>query len=191
MKPAICRASLCACLLLAGCASEPDHFYALNTLPEVGRAATSAPTVHVLLSVSVPSLVDRAEMVISTSESAILVLDHERWAVPLSEQVSQTLARDIERRRDDVLVGDRGFDQASSPPVLVKVDIVRMSAQQGESATIEAHWRIEDGSVGTDLIGSDRFKVPLDGKGFTSVAKAYSQALSGLADTLTANLGRK
>jgi uncharacterized protein len=187
----MCRAAFCACMLLAACASTPDHFYTLSTLPDTERGPLSPPIIHVLLSVAVPSLVDRAEMVMSTPGNGILILDHERWAVSLSDQVSQTLARDIEKHRDDVLIGDRGFDQAASPPVTMKVDIVRMSAQRGGHASIEAHWRIVDGKAGTDEIGSDRFEAPVDGDGYAPVAQAYSRILSALAERLAANLRRR
>jgi uncharacterized protein len=187
LKSNLDRLALGLCLLLAACASKPDHFYTLSTLPDTARGALSTPPIHVRLTVTVPALVDRAEMVMNTADNGILILDHERWAVSLSDQVSQTLARDIERRRSDVLIGDRGFDQATSPPVTMKVDIVRMSALQGGRASIEAHWRIVDGSAGMDAIGSDLFEAPLNG-GYASVAQAYSQTLSALAERLAGNL---
>ena len=174
-------------LLLAACASRPDRFYTLNTLPNTERGPLSTPAIHVLLDVAVPSLVDRAEMVMSTPDNGILILDHERWAASLSDQVAQTLARDIEKRRADVLVADKGFDQAASPPVLIKVDIVRMSAQSHGRATIEAHWRIVDRSTGMDEIGSDRFGAAV-GAGYAAVAQAYSEILSTLADRLAGRL---
>jgi uncharacterized lipoprotein YmbA len=177
-------------LLVAGCASHPDHFYLLNTLPDGEPGSSAAPTVHVVLNVTVPVLVDRSEMVISTAKNEILILDHERWAVPLSDQVSQTLARDIEKRRSDVLIGDRRFDRAGSPPVIMKVDIVRMAAQQGGRASIEAHWRVVNGGAGLDKIGAGSYDAPMEGAGYATLAKAYSLALSGLADTLSGELSR-
>jgi uncharacterized lipoprotein YmbA len=183
----------CACLLLTACASERDHFYVLNILPQDARATAAAPTLHVLLSVSVPSVVDRAEMVVGTSDNGILVLDHDRWAGTFADQIAQTLARDIEKRRSDVLVGDRGFGQAATPSVTLRVDIVRMVASLGGSASVEAHWRIVDAGAGVDEIGGDVFTVPVpvDGTGYAAVARAYSQALSSLADKLSAGVRRR
>ncbi|MEA3150735.1 MAG: uncharacterized protein QOD56_1674 [Gammaproteobacteria bacterium] len=188
MNPMFRRAGLCAGLLLGACASETDRFYTLTTLPQIERAGASAPSVHAVLSVKVPTLVDRSEMVINTSDTGIMVLDHERWTPALSDQVSQTLARDIEKRRSDVLVGDRGFDQGGAPPVIVKVDIVRMSARQGGRASIEAHWRIVDESASLDEIAGDTFDAPLAATDYASVAAAYSQALSALAERLAGRI---
>jgi len=184
------RAALLCSLALGGCVGQPDHFYTLNTLPDSARVA-GTPTIHVRLQVTIPSMVDRNEMVLHTSRNGIVILDHERWAAPLADQVSQTLARDIEGRRGDVFVGDRGFDRAAAPPVTLKVDIVRMSAQRGGRASIEAHWRIVDSSAGVDELGSGAFEAAITGDGYAAVAQAYSQTLSDLAERLAEEVRRR
>ena len=170
-------------IALAGCATHADHFYMLNTLPDGARVA-SAPTIQVRLQVTVPAVVDRPEMVMNTTQNGISILDHERWGAPFSDQVSQTLARDIEARRKDIFIGDRRFDQASVPPVTMKVDIVRMTVRRGGQAGIEAHWRIVDSSAGVDQLGSGYFEASAAGDGYEAVAQAYSRTLSDLADRL-------
>jgi uncharacterized lipoprotein YmbA len=184
------RAGLLCCFALCGCVVQADHFYTLNTVPEAARVAP-APAIHVRLQVTIPSLMDRNEMVLQTSRNGIVILDHERWAAPLTDQVNQTLARDIEARRIDVLVGDRGFDRAASPPVTLKVDLVRMSAQRGGRASIEAHWRIVDSSAGVDELGSDSFEAALTHDGYAAVAEAYSETLSALAERLAERVRRR
>jgi len=179
-----------AALLLAGCASEPDHFYTLSVLPDGtrdGARSATAPTLNVLLSVEVPALVDRPELILSTSNNGVAVLEHQRWAVSLSDQVSQTLARDLERRRSDVLVAGRAFDRGT-PPVRIKVDIVRLSARRAGRVSMEAHWRIVDAAAGVDVVAGDVFESPVDGGGYEAIAAAYSQVLSQLAAALAASL---
>jgi uncharacterized lipoprotein YmbA len=183
--------SILTSVMLTACASKPDHFYTLNVVPEGARGTLAAPVVHVLLQVSVPVLVDRAEMIVNTAQNSVLILDHQRWAPPLSDQVSQTLARDLERRRPDLLIGDRSFDQSASPPVTLKVDIVTMSVQRAGRARIEARWRVVDASIGLDQIGGGVYEAPVSGSDYTAIAPAYSQALGGLADQLVATLQRK
>jgi uncharacterized protein len=174
-------------LVMTACASKPDHFYTLDVMPAGDRPALASPLLHVRLDVTVPSLVDRSEMVVTTANNGVQILDHERWAAPLSDQVAQTLSRDIERRRPDVLVGDRRFDQGKAAAV-VKVDIVRMSAGRSGHAKLEAHWHITDLDDGLDTVGGDSFDVPLSGADYAELARAYSQALSLLADKLVSAL---
>ena len=175
-------------LVLASCASKPDHFYTLTTLPDAARGPALTLTTHVILEVSVASVVDRRQMVINTSSDRVLILEHERWAEPLADLVSRTLARDIENRRSDLLVGDKGFDQTSSEPIKIKVDVVQMSALKDQRATLEAHWRIVDAVGKVDEIGGDVLSAPLSGEGYAAVAKAFSECLSSLADRLVEKL---
>jgi hypothetical protein len=142
----------------------------------------------VLLTISLPPVIDRRQMVIATTADQLLVLEHERWAAPLSELVAQTLARDIEQRRADVLVADRGFDQASLMPVKIRVDVVRMSVHEGGQATLEAHWRVVDARRNTDEVGGETLSSPVAGGDYAAVARAFSNDLSSLADRLTAKL---
>jgi uncharacterized lipoprotein YmbA len=183
------RAALLAvyAVVLASCAGQTDHFYALNTVPEGARSpAAAAFGTHVVLGVSIPSLVDRRQMTVDASGDKILILEHERWAAPLSDLVSQTLARDIEQRRADVLVADRSFDQTDLKPVHVNVAIVRMSARQGGQATLEARWRIADPASQT--IGGETFTAPVEGDGYAAIARAFSTCLAALADRLVEKL---
>jgi len=175
-----------AALLLAACAAQPDHFYTLAVLPEGTRVVApspTAPTVNVLLSVDVPAMVDRPEMILNTSDNGIDVLEHQRWAVSLSDEVYQTLARDLERRRSDMLVAGREFDRGT-PPVKIKVGIVRLTARRAGRVSMEAHWRIVDAAAGLDVVASDVFDSPVGGGGYEAIAAAYSQVLSQLAATL-------
>jgi uncharacterized lipoprotein YmbA len=191
------RSLACAALAcLAACAGERDRFYALSARPEAPQPAASAYTTHVILAVSVPALVDRRQLVLHTADDQVVILEHERWAAPLPELVAQTLARDIEQRRPDVLVADRSFDRADTRTVQVRVDIVEMralpadgtQARSGGQATIEAHWRIVDAAAKTDAVGGGVFASPLGGEGYAGVARGFSDDLGSLADRLTAAL---
>ncbi len=141
----------------------------------------------VSLRVSLPSLVDRAEMVINTGADGVIVLDHERWAAPLSDLVTQVLARDIESSRGDLLVS--GGTRSSAAAVKVMVDIVQMSARKGGQVGISAHWRILHGE-GRETAGGEEFSAPLAPDGYAGLAQALSQCLALLADRLAAELPR-
>ena len=189
MKSPSMRAALPAVLLLGACAAAPDRFYALSPSPPAAQPAH--PTAHLRLDVTVPSLIDRPEMVVATSQNGILILEHERWAAPVSDQVAEVLARDIENERSDLLVGDRRFDQASTPTVSLKVDIVRMGAQRGGQAVLEAHWRIVDAGAGEDQLGAAVLSAPVGADGYAAIAQAYSRLLGELAEKLAAGVRRQ
>jgi uncharacterized protein len=189
VRCAVRAVALAACAVaLVACAGHPDHFYALSTMPQSPRAPAAGFETHVVLNLSIPTLVDRRQMIVEASGNQISILEHERWAAPLSDLVTQTLARDIERRRADVLVADRGFDQGGTTPIHIKVDVVRMSARRGGQATLEAHWRILDPAAQADLLGGETFTAPIEGEDYAAIAQAFSACLASLADRLVEKL---
>lgn len=175
------------CLLCACATSRPDHFYILSAEPPAAGPASPARTIQATLKVSLPSLVDRAEMVLNTSADAVTVLEHERWGAPLPDLVAQTLGQNIERRRGDVLVGQTG---AQGTAVKITVNIVQVWMRRGQPARIEAHWRIQGPQNGKESSGADVFSAPLGQDGYAAVAQAWSACVALLADRLAVQIPR-
>jgi hypothetical protein len=174
---------LCACAT-----SQPDHFYVLSVQPPGVSEARAASAAQATLKVTLPSLVDRSEMILNTSANGVTVLEHERWAAPLPDLVAQTLARDIERRRNDMLVAEHSVPHLAGTTVMITVDIVQMTVRSGERASVEAHWRVLDPRTGKDEAGGEVFSAPLASDGYAAVAPALSECLGLLADRLAAQL---
>jgi uncharacterized lipoprotein YmbA len=179
---------LCVLGLLCACAaSRPDHFYILSAQPQ---AAAQPPTTAtpVVLKVTLPSLVDRPELILNTTTDAVTVLEHERWGAPLADLVVQTLGQDIERRRGDLMVGGQGTVHSNTAAVKITVDIVQMTARLGDRVSIEIHWRIVDARKATDLTGTEVFSTPLAQNGYAGVARGLSDCLGRLADRLVTQI---
>lgn len=175
--------------LLSACAtSRPDHFYVLSAQPPAATAASAPPATQASLKVTLPSLVDRSEMILNTSTDGVVVLEHERWAAPLADLATQTLATDIERRRGDMLVADQRLNRSSDIAVKITVDVVQMTVSQGSRASIETHWRIIDQRTGKEKIGGEVFSAPLGHNGYAAVAQALSECLGMLADRLAGQI---
>jgi uncharacterized lipoprotein YmbA len=174
---------LCACVT-----SRPDHFYILSTQPQSVGEARTTPATQVALRVTLPSLADRSEMILNTSTNAVIVLEHERWAAPLADLTTQTLARDLELRRSDMLVAGQGAGRSGDAAVKVTVDLVQITVRRGERASIEAHWRITDPRTGADVVGSEVFSAAVAQDGYAAVPRALSECLGLLADRLVGQM---
>jgi uncharacterized lipoprotein YmbA len=175
---------VCILALAGGCASrQRDHFYVLDAQPAGSNDSRTQFDRRIALSVTVPSLVDRAEMVLTTS-GGVVVLDHERWAAPLADLVTSTLGRDIERRRSDAVVLPRGPDQAGIPLVKIAVEIDQVTARLGDQAAIETHWRVTDTRTGKVTIGRDAFVSSQRPQSYSDVAAALSTCIGLLAERL-------
>ncbi|MDB6098810.1 MAG: uncharacterized protein QOK23_1606 [Gammaproteobacteria bacterium] len=176
---------LLLCLLSAcGCVSrQRDHFYVLDAQPAAAAESRSQFDRQITLRVTVPSLVDRAEMVL-TAQSGVTVLDHERWAAPLADLVTATLGQDIERRRVNAVVLQRSEDQAGIPVVRMAIAIDEMTARLGAPVAIETHWRVTDARTGKVSLGRDSFVSSQPTQSYAQLATALSSCIALLADRL-------
>jgi uncharacterized protein len=182
------RFSLAAALILAGCATrQRDHFYTLDAQPPGPAASRSQFDRQVTVQVTVPSIVDRGEMVLMTSGS-VVVLEHERWAAPLADLVTSTLSQDIERRRTDVVVLPRSADHAGIPLVRLRVEVDRIAARLGEPTRLEAHWRVTDVRSGHETVGRDTFTSTGQPQNYSEIASALSACVALLAERLAAEI---
>ena len=175
-------------ILSAGCASrQRDHFYVLEAQPAGVRESRTQFDRQVTLRVTVPSLNDRAEMVLTTL-NGVTVLDHERWAAPLADLITATLGEDLERRRGDVVVLPRSTAQADIPLVKIVVEIDQVTARLGEQVGIETHWRISNSLTGKAVLGRDSFTAVSRPESYADIAAALSSCIGLLADRLVKEL---
>jgi uncharacterized lipoprotein YmbA len=181
--------SLCVvlCAVLAGaCAlSRPDHFYALGSENSQVLKARSDFAMQINLHVSLPLMVDRSEMVLNDT-SGVIILEHERWAAPLSEQLSTTLGQAIEARRQDVIVASRSVSQPDGPMTTVSVEVVELSLQKTMGVRMEARWRVQRGDNVTQ--GRENFTSPAPGAGYQRLVRSLNACIGQLADRLVAQL---
>jgi uncharacterized protein len=177
------KVALCV-LLLAGCVTrQRDHFYDLNPMPAAIGTSRSQFDRQVTLRVTIPSIVDRSEMVLATT-SGVSVMDHERWAAPLADMVSGTLSQDIERRRSDVVVLPKSADKAGIPLLKIAVEVDQMTARMGDHVSIETHWRVTDVRTGKETLGRNTFVSPQQPQSYADIAAALSACIALLADRL-------
>jgi uncharacterized protein len=172
------------CVLSSGCVTrQRDHFYVLDAQPAGARESHAQFDRQVTLRVTVPSLIDRGEMLLTTP-AGVTVLDHERWAAPLADLVTTTLGQDIERRRGDVVVLPRSADQPGIPLIRIAIEIDQVTARLGDQVIIESHWRVTDARTGKVSIGRDAFASSQRPSSYREVASALSTCIALLADRL-------
>jgi uncharacterized protein len=175
----------CILLLLGACASTaPDHFYVLSALPQDTRDARPPTTTQATLKVTLPASADRTELVLNASGGRVIILEHERWAAPLADLATQTLARDIERRRTGTLIFAHDLGRPKGADVRIAVDVVQMTLRQGGGARIEAQWQISDLRSSQVVVGGGSFSAALAEGDYAAIAQSLSECLGLLADRL-------
>ena len=134
---------LVACLTLTACSSAPTHYYTLMPATDSLITPTVVPFQYELTTVNVPAQVDQPQIVVRQGESGVQILETERWASPLSDEVRSALRHHLRLqmgRADSAGVArDSGLQNAS-----IQVDIRRLEMVPGHYALIEAIWSLRN-----------------------------------------------
>jgi len=182
-----CGAGLLA-LLLAACSSSklPERFHTL--LPaEPAAPATSAAmgAVYVdVLPVSVPAQVDHAQWVVRQPDDSLLLLEQDRWAAPLQDELRGALVERLVARWGAVDV--RGVAMPAAALWRVRVDVQRFESVPAREARIEATWSLSTSSPrgATSLVCHGSWQEAVNGSGVAALAAAHRRAVVRLADTI-------
>ncbi|UPG86713.1 PqiC family protein [Luteibacter aegosomatis] len=166
-----------ALLALAGCSSAPTHFHTLVP-PATSPAIASAAFVIDVQPVNVPPQVDQPALVLRHGASGVSVMDGERWASSLGDEIRGALAADLSARlgTHDVHGLPLGKD---TQVVRVQVDVRRFDSELGGNATLEAAWSVRGAKASADC--ASHVTQPAGGN-YDSLVAAHQQAVGQLAD---------
>lgn len=185
----LCRlGSIALSLGLAACASEPVHYHTLLA-PSANTAALSPPADFLIevLPVGIPSNLDQAQLVVRQGVSGLTVLDSERWASPLSDEVHDALSAELSQRLATQNVA--GLPQPAGRPVLrIKLQVRRFDAWPGQRVQLDADWTLgfADDTTNNRLLCRGRFEQPANG-GYPEMVAAQQRAIAALAARIDAD----
>ncbi|HEY4292345.1 PqiC family protein [Luteibacter sp.] len=167
---------------LGACASAPTHFHTLVP-PSAPLPAAVAPFVIDVLPVGVPPQVDQPALVLRQGASGIDVLDGERWASPLGDEIRGALSADLAARLGTHDV--HGLPRAKEARVVrVQLDVRRFDSEINGNATLEVSWSVrgQDQAAGNC---ASRVAEPA-GSSYDSLVDAHQRALGKVADQMAA-----
>jgi uncharacterized protein len=172
-------------LACAGCAAPaPVHFHTLlQAEPPAHREGAPAPSngpVIVLEPVKVPAQVDQPQWLIRLPDDTLAMLEQERWASPLRDELHQALLENLTRRFGAV-------DARSSAPGgalwRVRVEVTRFDSRPGE-ARLESIWVIAPRSLEAPVLRCTSSLRESAGAGMPALAEAHRRALARLGDAI-------
>ena len=176
-------------LAFAACGTPPPtHFHSLMPTDIAARpGAPAASGVVVRLEpIRVPAQVDQPQWLVQLSDDSMAVLEQERWASPLREELQQALM-------EELIVGQGAIDARTQPAptavARVAIDVRRFDSLPGREARIQGSWTI----TGSDARNASRcewlIREAAPGS-FTALAAAHRRAVSRLGAAIGQALGR-
>jgi len=176
---------IATCLTLAACASAPTHYYTLIA-PEHGDAtARAAPFLIEVLPVGIPAQVDQPQLVVRHGAGSITLLEGERWAAPLNDELRTALSNELTYRlgAQDIV----GLTHSAGKPILrVKLEVRRFDSVVEQYALLDADWSL--GVVGDHnsarLLCHSQLREPA-GSDYASLVRAHQQTIATLATQIS------
>ena len=176
-------------LALAACGTPPPtHFHSLMPTEIAARsAAPAAAGIVVRLDpIRVPAQVDQAQWLVQLGDDSMAVLEQERWASPLRDELQQALL-------EELIVGQGAIDARTLPApgavVRVAIDVRRFDSLPGREARIQGSWTI----TGSDARRASRcewlIREPAPGS-FPALAAAHRRAVVRLGAAIGQSLAR-
>jgi uncharacterized lipoprotein YmbA len=174
---------------LAGCASTPEpRYYTLGAIAPASTGSSSAPasTGSSRFSVSVgpvsvPAVVDRPQIVVSTSANQVSLDESNRWAAPLQDGLSAVLAENLAGILGTPSVTVFPKESSAGAQYRVAVDLQRFESTPGVSAVMDATWVVRRAKDGMAQTGRTSVRETVQDRSFEALAAAHSRAAGRLS----------
>jgi uncharacterized protein len=177
--------------LLVACASSPPmHYYTLTEMPAASRLTLPAGLDPIRLDrVTIPTELDRSQIVRRLDSTQLQIVENVRWAAPLDETIRRTLSNDIAARLPQGAVANSNEPSIGEKRQSLAVDFSEFYGDSGCTVTLRATWTLKQ-SDSSSPHGNEEIKAsPQDGcKGAGSIPEAMSQALAQLSDLIAASI---
>lgn len=185
-------ALLVTLLGVAGCASSPPlHYYTLTEIPAATRLSTAPDAIPIRLDrVTIPTELDRSQIVRRFDATRLQIMDAERWAAPLEDTIRRVLSADLALRLPSNMVANPYEPSVGEKRQSLSVDIEEFYGDETCAVTLRAAWVLKQPDMQSSR-GREETRIPPRGpcSGAASLPEAMSQALGQLADRIAAGIG--
>ena len=181
-----------ACLVSigVGCTSAPVRYYTLTPPPDQtlpGSQTTLAIDVRV---VHTPPQLNRSELMVRTGPSEVTLLENERWASPVKDEIKDALRLQLQRR-----LGSAAGLRPAFTKLTLDIDVQHLETELGRYALLEVNWSATLSATGPPSNGTQvatcTFRA--DEKihtGYAGIVEGYQREIAALADAIVAVLTR-
>ena len=167
-------------LSLGACGTTlKERFYTLDA-PEPPAAADGAPSVAVV-SVTVPDLVDRPQIVVRAGPNQVGMSEQARWAEPLRSAIARVVAANLA-----IALGGRVAPQRTGDAdYRITIDVQRFESTPGDGVLIDAAWSVAPKS-GERRVGRSVAREKVRGADYEVLAAAHGAALAAISREIAA-----
>ncbi|RQP24999.1 PqiC family protein [Piscinibacter terrae] len=168
---------------LAACSTNkvPERFHTL--VPADAAVPAQAQGLVYIHPVGIPPQVDHAQWVVRQADESLLMLEQDRWAAPLQDELRGAVVARLAAKWG--IVDVKGMLAPSGPMLSVHIDVQRFETTPGREARIDANWSVNSNQKGSDsLLCRSVIQEPVSEPGIAPLAAAHRRAAVRLADEI-------
>jgi uncharacterized lipoprotein YmbA len=172
----------------AGCMSAPIRYYTLTAPPD--KTMPGSPTtfaIDVRMVHTSPQL-GRSALMVRTGPAEMTLLDNERWASPVSDEINAALRLQLQRR----LYSVPGLHPGPTRLALA-LDVQQFEAEPGRYALLKASWSAtllaagEPSTAARAITCTFQAEEPVRA-GYAGIVEGYQREIAALANSIVAAL---
>jgi uncharacterized lipoprotein YmbA len=166
-------------MFVAACASPASRFYTLSA-----GAAPSATPANRSVSVgpvSIPAVVDRPQIVVTTGPNQVRLEEFNRWASPLQNGIARVVAENLVALLSTPRVILFSQTLGIDIDYRAAIEVQRFESAPGEAATLDAVWTVIRPREGKSQTGRTTVREAVQGSSYDALAAAHSRALERLS----------
>ncbi len=156
-----------------------------------GTSPTSAPIRLVITPIQIPAAVDRPQWLVRRADDTLQMLEEDRWAAPLADELKAAIRARLSSRWNvvDASLPLSGTTAAEGFAWRLVLEVLRLDARPALDAQLEARWTLLAPQARSAAVPcSLRVVEPVQGQGTLPIAEAYRRATLRLADRIGAEL---
>jgi uncharacterized lipoprotein YmbA len=171
-----------------GCTSAPVRYFTLTPPPD-----GTLPALETTLSIDVrvvhtPPQLNRSELMVRTGPTEVTLLENERWASPVNDEIKDAVRLQLQRR-----LGRMTALRPALTKLTLDIDVQHLEADLGRYALLEASWSATLSAAGERSTGARATicTFQADEKihaGYAGIVEGYQREIAALADAIVAVL---
>jgi uncharacterized protein len=171
-----------------GCTSAPVHYYTLTAPPDKTPPASQISFAIDVRVVHTPPQLSRSELMVRTAPTELMLLENERWASPVNDEIKDALRLELQRRLSRMTGVRPAFTRLT-----LDIDVQQLEAELGRYALLEASWSATLSVTGLRSNGAPATTCAFQADekirgGYAEIVEGYQRAIAALADAIVAVL---
>ena len=174
-----------------GCTSAPVRYYTLTPPPDKTLPASETTLTIDVRVVHTPPQLNRAELMVRTGPTEVTLLENERWASPVNDEIKDALRLELQDRLGRMTGLGTAFAKLT-----LDIDVQHLEAEFGRYALLEASWSATWSTPGQRSNGVRATSCAFQADenihaGYAGIVEGYQREIAALADAIVAVLASR